>query len=486
MDEAGMTDSLSMCSVLKIIHQAKAKLVLVGDPAQLQPVGPGASFRALVERLGFAEMQTVYRQSIPWQRQATVDFSCGAMAKGLSAYKSKNCIHVESTPEEAMQQLLKAWQSVCSDVSHLNQVLVIAHRNEDIQALNALLRNERVQAGKIDSGYTVKTSQGDIQIASGDRILFLKNDRELGVSNGRFATIESIDFTESKKIISFSVKLDGSDQIIIINPYTYSDFTHGYAATVHKTQGMTIDHSLVYVGGKGWNRHLTYVALSRHRQSCQVYADCETHANEGILTRRLSRLGLKDSVLDFPLAFAERRGIDHQSMSQKLSAHLANQLAKWKKQIADKIAQWMAVDKTLACEVMRATEESTFKQAKQEPRQQTDIHDPETSKSKKSTSSYQRIDIKRVRAALNDRAEQVATHYLGQPKIKQGHAWRYGRHQGSLVVTVQGAKQGLWRDFQCDKGGDMFSLIQHTLETTDFKTALIEATRFLGGDSQSS
>ena len=63
MDEAGMTDSLSMLSVLKIIHQAKAKLVLVGDSAQLQPVGPGASFRALVERLGFVEMQT-YLSSI--------------------------------------------------------------------------------------------------------------------------------------------------------------------------------------------------------------------------------------------------------------------------------------------------------------------------------------------------------------------------------------------------------------------------------------
>ncbi len=357
MDEAGMTDSLSMCSVLKIVHQAKAKLVLVGDPAQLQPVGPGASFRALVERLGFTEMQTVYRQSVPWQRQATVDFSGGAMAKGLAAYKAENCIHVEATSETAMQQLLKEWQRVCGEASDLSQVLVIAYRNEDIQALNALLRNERVKEGKIDSGYSVKTSKGEINIASGDRILFLKNDWQLGVSNGRFATVESIDFTESKKVLSFTVKLDGSYQNITINPYAYSDFTHGYAATVHKTQGMTIDHSLVYVGGKGWNRHLTYVALSRHRQSCHVYADRDTHANHGILMRRLSRLGLKDSVLDFPLAFAEHRSIDHQSMSQKLSAHLAERLAAWKKQISDKIAQWVSSDKALEREIVHSNEQ---------------------------------------------------------------------------------------------------------------------------------
>jgi len=357
MDEAGMTDSLSMLSVLKIIHQAKAKLVLVGDPAQLQPVGPGASFRALVERLGFAEMQTVYRQSIPWQRQATVDFSRGDMAKGLQAYKAENCIHIEATPESAMHKLLYHWQKLCADSSSLNQILVIAHRNEDIQELNALLRIERLQTGKIDAGYSVKTSQGDINIASGDRILFLKNDRQLGVSNGRFATVESVDFTRSDKVISFKAKLDGGDQIVTINPYTYSDFTHGYAATVHKTQGMTIDHSLVYVGGKGWNRHLTYVALSRHRRSCQVYADRDTHANDGILTRRLSRLGLKDSVLDFPLAFAERRGIDHQSVSQKLSAHLAERLGKWKKQLTDKISQWIVADKALKREMVHCNEQ---------------------------------------------------------------------------------------------------------------------------------
>ena len=99
--------------------------------------------------------------------------------------------------------------------------------------------------------------------------------------------------------------------------YIYPHFTYGYAATVHKTQGMTVDHSLVYAGGKGWNRHLTYVAFSRHRQSCHMYADRQTHTNDRIFTYRLSRLGLKDSVLDFPLAFAERRGIDYRNLLRK-------------------------------------------------------------------------------------------------------------------------------------------------------------------------
>lgn len=78
-----------------------------------------------------------------------------------------------------------------------------------------------------------------------------------------------------------------------------------------------------------------------------MYADRQTHTNDRIFTYRLSRLGLKDSVLDFPLAFAERRGIDHESIHQKLTEHLAKQLEKWKNQITDKIAQWVSADKAL-------------------------------------------------------------------------------------------------------------------------------------------
>ncbi len=483
MDEAGMTDSLSMLSVLKIVAQAKAKLVLVGDSVQLQPVGPGATFRALVERLGFVEIQQVYRQSVPWQREATVAFSTGAIAKGLASYREKNCIFMEADPDLAMKKLMMNWKSLVQDQNKLSQVLVIAHRNEDINALNSLLRAERVESGKILAGYKVKTVRGEISIAQGDRILFLKNDRKLGVSNGRFATVEFVDFIRSNQVNYFTVKLDGSNQTIAINPYAYNHFTYGYAVTVHKVQGITIDHSLVYAGGKGWNRHLTYVAFSRHRQSCSLYADRETHPQDALFIYRLGRLSLKDSVLDFPLAFAERRGIEPQNNQQKLTAHLAKKLASWKQQIVDKVSKWhMAVDKASEQDVAQKPEQSTSESAAQK-KNHAHVNDEEKSQVNKVSAPYQRVDIKRFRADLNARVEQVALHYLDQPKIKQGHTWRYGSNKGSLVVTVQGAKQGLWRDFQCDVGGDMLGLIQHVLEIKDFKVVLQEATRFLGSDS---
>jgi ATP-dependent exoDNAse (exonuclease V) alpha subunit len=335
MDEAGMTDSVSMLAVLKAVQEARAKLVLVGDHAQIQPVGPGATFRALLERLGFAEIQTVYRQKDEWQREATVSFSAGRVSKGLERYAEKNCIHLTGSNDSALSHLVKDWFDIrVTQPKTLDQYLVVAHRNKDVLTLNQLLRTERVQRNEIAEGYTVTGKFGEMKISQGDRLVFLKNDRQLGVNNGRFATIQSVQFIESGKATGFSVILDGTHKEVFINPREYSDFAHGYAATVHKVQGMTVDHTLVYGSGYFWNRHLTYVAMSRHRETCHLYVPDQNMAS---LSARLGRLGMKDSLLDFPLAFAERRGIDITSVLKNLPKHLVERLTAFKDKLIQKI-----------------------------------------------------------------------------------------------------------------------------------------------------
>jgi len=340
MDEAGMTDSHSMSFVLNAVHEARAKIVLVGDHAQIQPVGPGASFRALLEQLGFAEIQTVYRQKEKWQADATVAFSGGKTADALAAYSDKGCVHFSKNTADAMNHLVHDWLSKrAADPKDLSQYLVVAHRNEDVYQLNQLLRSACVTHEGLSEGYTVKAKSGALSIAKNDRLLFLKNDRRLGVANGRFATIKSVSFTEEGKVIGFDVILDGSGREVHINPNEYNDFALGYAATVHKVQGMTVDHAFVYAGGRGWNRHLTYVAMSRHRETCHLYADKETHTEEKTLNKNLGRLGLKDSLLDYPLAFAQRRGIDTTYLLKGLPKHLAERLSLFKNTLTERYAQ---------------------------------------------------------------------------------------------------------------------------------------------------
>jgi ATP-dependent exoDNAse (exonuclease V) alpha subunit len=321
MDEAGMSDSFSMNAVLAIVKTSGAKLVLVGDHAQLQPVGPGAVFRALVERLGFKELQTIHRQEEQWQRDATVAFSKGHIAVGLAAYESNNCLYLEKTEQDSAIKLVQNWQVTRSKSSKdISNYLVMAHRNEDVSLLNHLLREERLAAREIESGYSVSTTQGDISIAAGERLLFLKNDNRLGVKNGRFATVKSLELGESGRVLRFTVVLDDSGKEVTVDTARYQDFMHGYAATIHKAQGLTVDHSWVYASGFGWNKHLTYVAMTRHRHTCQLYADKATYKDMDGLNKQLGRFALKDSLLDFPLGFAERRGIEVKGLASFLTA----------------------------------------------------------------------------------------------------------------------------------------------------------------------
>lgn len=338
MDEAGMTDSHSMLSILKAVHAAKAKLILLGDPDQLQPVGPGAIFRGILERLGYIEIQTIYRQKEIWQKEATKAFARGEVVDALTAYEERGCVHLEATDNDAMNKLVADWKLLLDKENAITQQLVITYRNEDVRQLNHLLRQTLVNNRTLSEGYHVQAKSGVKHIATGERLLFLENNRRLGVKNGRFSTVTSVDFLESGRVRSFKVKLDGHDQEIIIDPKKYNHFDYGYAATVHKTQGVTTGHTFVYVTKDIWSRALSYVAMTRHRFNAHLYASKESFLSMDFLKRSLQKFSIKDSVLDFPLAFARRRGIEPNTHS--LPYHLSQKLQSIVEKISGRYQRW--------------------------------------------------------------------------------------------------------------------------------------------------
>ena len=80
---------------------AGAKLVLVGDPEQLQPINAGAAFRAVAERIGFVELEGVRRQGEDWQRAASQAFARHGTPEGISAYAQRGGVRLAETREEA-------------------------------------------------------------------------------------------------------------------------------------------------------------------------------------------------------------------------------------------------------------------------------------------------------------------------------------------------------------------------------------------------
>jgi hypothetical protein len=90
------------------------------------------------------------------------------------------------------------------------------------------------------------------------------------------------------------------------NPREYESIAHGYAVTIHKSQGATVDRTYV-MADERMNRNVSYVALTRHREELHVYADRATFPDREQLDRALSRAEAKDLARDYGVAALERQ-----------------------------------------------------------------------------------------------------------------------------------------------------------------------------------
>lgn len=136
------------------------------------------------------------------------------------------------------------------------------------------------------------------KFAENDRIYFLKNDRQIGVKNGSLGIIEKIDnnLLTIKVDKSDTQSLEDSKVTIDLNKYNHIDY--GYAATIHKAQGVTVDRCYL-LASKHMDRHATYVGMSRHRESADLFWSREEFSNEKSLCDTLKRERAKDVTLDY-------------------------------------------------------------------------------------------------------------------------------------------------------------------------------------------
>ena len=311
IDEAGMVGSRQLARFVSEADRTGAKLVLVGDPEQLQPIGAGAAFRAIAERTGFASLEGVRRQSEDWQRAASKDFGQHRTGQGLAAYEAHGAIRLEDTTEAARAAIVREVLAD-RDKSPESTRLVLAHRRVDVAALNQEIRDARRERGELAGEVEYQTSEGKRSFALGDRLLFRQNDRALGVKNGMLATVERAE-TGRLEVRLDSAKGEGQGRAVEVSLAEYAAIDHGYATTIHKAQGATVDKAWVLASGS-MDRHLTYVAVTRHRESVKLYAGRDEFQSLAELSQRLSRGGAKETTLDYERArYAQRRGLELES-----------------------------------------------------------------------------------------------------------------------------------------------------------------------------
>lgn len=348
MDEAGMTDSSDMAYIISEVKRAGAKLILLGDHDQLQPVGSGAIFRSIIERIGFSELTNIQRQTDAKDRKASKQLSKGNIGDALHHYAKKRQVHLlddtiqcidrsipgtdKVIPEKVVisisaQQLITDWSQHLNQ-SNISNRLILSHRRCDVSFLNNAARAYMQENALIAKDeHLIDLGEKQIKLSVGDRIVFLRNHKDLNVKNGELATVTHIQKGQ------ISVLVDGGQRKpVTFNPSHYNHFDYGYATTVHKAQGVTVDDTYVYISGKGWNRFLSYVAMSRHRHTLNIYASKNEYSDIGSLSKTLSRTSIKDNVIDWPLSYAIRRGFDPESVIGRF----INKVADIKQNVHDK------------------------------------------------------------------------------------------------------------------------------------------------------
>ncbi|MGV1873662.1 Ti-type conjugative transfer relaxase TraA [Agrobacterium rosae] len=310
MDEAGMVASKQMAGFVDAVVRSGAKIVLVGDPEQLQPIEAGAAFRAIVDRIGYAELETIYRQREDWMRKASLDLARGNVERALAAYNSNARITGERLKAEAVESLIADWNH---SYDPAKTALILAHLRRDVRMLNVMAREKLVERGIVGDGHVFKTADGIRQFDAGDQIVFLKNETSLGVKNGMIAHVTE---AAPNRIVAVVGEGDQRRQVIVEQRF-YSNLDHGYATTIHKSQGATVDRVKV-LASLSLDRHLTYVAMTRHREDLQLYYGTRSFAFNGGLAKVFSRKNAKETTLDYErgklyreaLRFAESRGLN--------------------------------------------------------------------------------------------------------------------------------------------------------------------------------
>ncbi|EQB00443.1 hypothetical protein L288_18370 [Sphingobium quisquiliarum P25] len=307
IDEAGMIGTRQMERVLSHAADAGAKVVLVGDPEQLQAIEAGAAFRSLAERHGWAEIGEIRRQRAEWQRDATKALATGRTGEAVHAYEQGGMVHAAETREQARAELIDRWDAQRRADPDQSRI-ILTHTNAEVRDLNLAARERLREAGELGADVSVAAERGARDFASGDRIMFLKNERSLGVKNGTLGQVEAVSAER------MAVRLDDGRRLAF-DFKDYAHVGHGYAATIHKSQGVTVDRTHVLVT-PGMDRHSAYVALSRHRDGVQLHYGRDDFSDQRQLVRTLGRERAKDMASDYARdadgprrAFAGLRGL---------------------------------------------------------------------------------------------------------------------------------------------------------------------------------
>ncbi|KQR64056.1 hypothetical protein ASF98_11115 [Arthrobacter sp. Leaf337] len=277
LDEAGMVGTQLFAAAVTIAEQHGAVVRALGDDNQLSAVGSGGALRYLKNTVGAVHLEDLHRfrneDGTPNDAEAAATLALReppAVGEDdpWEFYRANRRV-VGGDAETMTSHVYTAWEK---DTAAGKHSVMMAFDNATVTELNARAQAYRLGTGALADGPAAALRDG-LAARAGDVIVTRQNNRRLSVNRGK-------DFVKNNDVWtvvevhadgSLTAKHDGhAGTITLPAQYVRENTMLGYAATIHRTQGLTCDttHALI---GSGLSRSLAYVAASRGRESNNLY-----------------------------------------------------------------------------------------------------------------------------------------------------------------------------------------------------------------------
>ncbi|WP_218837196.1 MobF family relaxase [Cutibacterium avidum] len=268
LDEASLAGTLSLDRITGLATESGAKVLLVGDYAQLQSVDAGGAFGLLVHDRGDApELVDVHRFTHAWEKTASLDLRHGR-TDVIDSYDAHGRIHDGET-EQMIDGAYTAWRA---DLLAGKATVLVSDSNESVTSLNNRARTDLILDGTVHGPREVDLHDGT-RAATGDVVITRRNDRRLRagrgwVRNGDRWTV--IDAREDGSLVLQRAGARWGATVIVPADYVAEHVELGYAVTSYRTQGITTDTAHVLVDS-AMTRENLYVAMTRGRDANIAY-----------------------------------------------------------------------------------------------------------------------------------------------------------------------------------------------------------------------
>ena len=159
-----------------------------------------------------------------------------------------------------------------------------------------------------------RRSTASADFAVGDRVQFTDTLKAARIYNGNAGTITAIDAATGVIRARLDAPAGAEPREVVWSASEFAGFRHGYAGTIYKGQGKTLDETYL-LHTHHWRQASSYVALTRQREKAQVFVATETARDMRELARQMSRSEVKTPRSPTPPSTSSlpRRGSGHRS-----------------------------------------------------------------------------------------------------------------------------------------------------------------------------